>query len=376
MRENSERSECDSTFDERDDVAGRGGIAAGDENPISGTHHLRLGRLQMQVHDFVFRPNRHLLVFLVAFTVGFLMALLRRFLVIITIEGTSMSPTLEPGDRIVAIRWGHPSLLRKGSIVLVSPISSGSSEIDLFGDEPPFIKRIVAVSGDVVISSLDEIDESNRLNVEAQYDAEGERMWFVPAGHVFFRGDAPTGGFDSLTWGPLPTQRVLATMIGQLPSKANSAPSVTKKPRMVSIALVPGMRVPAFAAETINGQVITSENFTGKPVILIFASLRCAASRRMLADFALVSSLARKNGVCFSLVIFSEKNEIHPLISNDLTCMNVILASVKYNSMRNDFKVYATPSFCRFDINGVITHAGYPSVGDKSWVNILDEWKS
>jgi signal peptidase I len=151
----------------------------------------------------------------------------RRKLLVVTVENVSMYPNLLPGDRVLAVRTWPRRWIRRGDIVLVGPWSSGANSEKLLGKDKsiPFIKRVVGLSGDTLQSSILEVDEVLRPHLLYAHDSEGHRLWHIPPGHVFVRGDNPIGGFDSLSWGPIPFQSILAVVILRLSrNEAGGAP--------------------------------------------------------------------------------------------------------------------------------------------------------
>jgi signal peptidase I len=142
--------------------------------------------------------------------------LIRYFLVVVTVENVSMSPTLEPGDRILMIRRWPAKWLRKGQIVLVYPWRTSSTDPGLF-EVIPYIKRIIGLGGETITLTINqhvEIDHIHRHGLDKQ---QHQVLWPIPERHIFVRGDNSTGSIDSLTWGPLPFQSVLAVMLKKLP---------------------------------------------------------------------------------------------------------------------------------------------------------------
>ncbi len=140
--------------------------------------------------------------------------LIRFYLVVVIVKHESMLPTLAPGDRILAARHWPVQWLRKGWIVLVSPVCYSATRPTLF-DEEPYLKRIVALGGETY-----------------QADDQEGQTWVVPPGYVFVRGDYRGHSVDSLVWGPLPTRNVLGVILMTLPHKglapATSNPSWQK----------------------------------------------------------------------------------------------------------------------------------------------------
>jgi len=128
---------------------------------------------------------------------------------VVTVKGNSMSPTLQEGDRVVALSWWPKSCLRKGQVILFEPMYTVLL--------PPFdkrirsgqlsIKRIVAVPGEQVTTSMSDVQEGE----------QGRRIWHIPSGHVFVRGDNRSNSVDSAIAGPLPLQSVRGLVLMKLP---------------------------------------------------------------------------------------------------------------------------------------------------------------
>lgn len=129
-----------------------------------------------------------LLVALVA--AGGCVAAARVTLLIVTVQGSSMHPTLHHGDRVLVARR-RPRALVKNVVVLVrlpealNPTGSrnGSSLV---------LKRVVALPGDTVPGGVP-----------------------VPPGHVFLVGDAEDS-YDSRHFGPLRSDLVQGVVVTRL----------------------------------------------------------------------------------------------------------------------------------------------------------------
>ncbi|WP_345556297.1 S26 family signal peptidase [Streptomonospora halophila] len=121
----------------------------------------------------------------------------------ITVEGHSMRPALESGDRVL-IRRGARRAGRGSIVVVVRPriqsgwTESGPVERRLAGGEWS-IKRVVAVAGDPYPEPID-------------------RPGLVPEGHIAVLGDDPVS-VDSKHHGPCPRDRVLGVVVRRLGSR-------------------------------------------------------------------------------------------------------------------------------------------------------------
>lgn len=165
--------------------------------------------------------------------------LLRTFLLVVTVQYSSMSPTLEHGDRVIAMRKTPKSWLYKGRIVLIWPVPGIRIPVPASYQEPPYIKRIVAVSSETYMLAPDEkrvsyLKQGTTISSEtfvSTPDGKGlslispdhPKTWDIPAKHVFVRGDNREGSIDSAIWGPVPFRNILAVVLMKLPGKAEPA---------------------------------------------------------------------------------------------------------------------------------------------------------
>jgi signal peptidase I len=111
----------------------------------------------------------------------------RRLLLVVTVEGTSMQPTLQPGDRVlVRRRRGQPA---RGSVVVL-PKPAGT-------EEHWVIKRVAALPGDPVPAPV--------------RPAVGGAAT-VPPGRLVVLGDN-RHSTDSRRWGFVPVDQVVGSVV-------------------------------------------------------------------------------------------------------------------------------------------------------------------
>lgn len=134
--------------------------------------------------------------------------LLRRFLLLVTVSGGSMDPTLQEGDRVLVVRGWPAPLRRRGGIVVLEPWAAPDAAPLPIPASTLYIKRVIGLAGDTVVTTLDELQPGLQVELRAEHDGAGRRTWHIPSGHCFVRGDYPLRGSDSLGWGPVAVERV------------------------------------------------------------------------------------------------------------------------------------------------------------------------
>ena len=154
--------------------------------------------------------NPILIIFVAAFATSFI--LLSCF-ELLTINGSSMSPTLVEGRKIVVFRLAYGYRLpftKRGPIFSWGGISRNEIIIFTHPDSGvDLVKRCVAIEGDHVgltaTGRLIVYDES-----EAGNDANSER---VGKGFIYVAGDDPVTSVDSRHYGPIPVETVRGKVI-------------------------------------------------------------------------------------------------------------------------------------------------------------------
>lgn len=132
-------------------------------------------------------------------------ALVRRKLMLITVDGASMEPTYRSGDRLL-LRRSDGRRLRTGQVVVVTAPQSAEgwrpgARPAGYGPGNWLVKRAVAVAGEPVPSDV----------VAA---AKVESGSLVPSGQLVVRGDGVRSG-DSRLWGFVPVDQVLGVVLGR-----------------------------------------------------------------------------------------------------------------------------------------------------------------
>lgn len=123
----------------------------------------------------------------------------RRGLMVITVDGSSMSPTYESGDRVL-IRRGRRALRRGAVIVVAHPdVTTGwrhNAPLRGRGTGGWYIKRLAALAGD-------------------PYPPLMNRTGVVPDGTVVILGDNARS-LDSRLHGPCPRHQILGVVVRRM----------------------------------------------------------------------------------------------------------------------------------------------------------------
>ncbi|MFG1949392.1 S26 family signal peptidase [Nonomuraea sp. NPDC048826] len=123
----------------------------------------------------------------------------RRRIVVVTVSGISMTPTLRPGEKLLVRRCGL-SALKVGDIVVLEPPRAAVSR----AGTPWQVKRVAALPGDPIPVSAREASGALRA---------------VPDGALIVLGDN-TASDDSRRTGPYPGDRILGVVLRKLAGDA------------------------------------------------------------------------------------------------------------------------------------------------------------
>ncbi len=125
----------------------------------------------------------------------------RNGVVVVRVDGGSMTPTYRHGERVLAIRrWALPRVRRGDIVVLWSPDPSALRP----GAPQYIIKRVAALAGDLRPGGR--ADET------------------ISPQHIFVLGDADSSR-DSRSFGPLPRHMLVGRVVWRMPGNGRAQPA-------------------------------------------------------------------------------------------------------------------------------------------------------
>jgi signal peptidase I len=194
---------------------------------------------------------------------------IRSTFLIVTVEHQSMLPTLQHGDRVLALRRGFHRWIRRGSIVLIALPGDAA----LPGARSLYIKRVVALSETTITLPLSPQDSPSFSDSGATSRLPEEKTWHIPRHHLFVCGDNRASSADSREWGPVPLSSIRGLILTRLrPASPQTMPPERPVPPLPPNKLQPGDPAPLFSIVSQQGENIALQDYRGNSVLLLFIS--------------------------------------------------------------------------------------------------------
>ena len=133
--------------------------------------------------------------------------ILRRYVLLVTVEGISMAPTLRRGDRVIFLRGWPTKWLRRGDVVLIQ---------DFLVPNAFAIKRCVGLPGDRFVERHVVLGQVEHESISPLNEGELKAL-SIPSNAIFVEGDAPNS-IDSRAIGLVNTSKVAGIALLHVPS--------------------------------------------------------------------------------------------------------------------------------------------------------------
>lgn len=137
-----------------------------------------------------------------------------------------------------------------------------------------------------------------------------------------------------------------------------------------------GEQAPAFSAQTLEGEPVTLESYTGRgrATVLFFISAGCRPCRELLATLGNLLPGARQTGTDLILVSSDEREQAQALLTEFHLDIPMLLAPRERNPFFADYKITGTPSYCVIDDDGTVQSTGHPLPGLAAWKALTATW--
>lgn len=188
--------------EDRADISSNHALTNSAEEPLTTRRHLSMSKPKERESFISFLKEMPALVF-----TAVIIALVIRWLIVqpFYIPSQSMEPTLKPGDRVLVSKFIYKFTKPSPGDVIVFVAPNG--------DGRDFIKRIVAVEGDVVQVKDGELFVNGKLAGGKYETMPGDFSNWGPQkitkNHVFVMGDNRPNSMDGRVFGPLPESNIL-----------------------------------------------------------------------------------------------------------------------------------------------------------------------
>lgn len=273
--------------------------------------------------------------------------LIRLCLLVVTVQGQSMTPTLEPGDRILALRLFPRRWIRKERLVLVWP----PTEVSMMKGNPAVfcIKRVVA------------------LERETFSQPCGEQTWDIPLSHIFVCGDNREQSTDSRLWGPLPLENVRGLALLKLPRKSSQPPLPAP---LVKQGLPVGQVAPPFTVQTLHGETVTLSHYQGQNVLFLFIAAGKLIRIHLPSYLALAPGAAAQQ-TSIVLISISDRHLTQALVEELQIPLPVLIAPADNNPFLGDYHLSSIPSYCLVNREGKVQSSGGAIASSRAWRSLL-----
>lgn len=300
---------------------------------------------------------------IIFFSIIAAICVIRSIFLIVTVEHQSMLPTLQHGDRVLALRRGFHRWIRRGSIVLVPPPDSD----DLPEHFGLYIKRVVALGEATITLPFPQQNSPSFEHTTAQQDVPEEKTWQIPRNHLFVCGDNRANSIDSRRWGPIPLSNIRGLVLSRL--RPASSRAMAKEARTLASSpnqLQPGDPAPAFSIVSLQGETIVLQAYQGKVVLLLFLAPG-ALMRQCLPSYLAFAQRLEAFEVCTILAYDAAYYQMESWVEELAVCFPVLAVSPRQCPLLQEYRISFTPAYCLIGTDGCVLTSGLAMMGASFW---------
>ena len=142
------------------------------------------------------------------------------------------------------------------------------------------------------------------------------------------------------------------------------------------VTLKTGEKAPDFTAITLQGDIVSSKDYIGRSLLMLFMSPTCGPCLKALPEYEALYPLAKRADVDVLLVSFGDLEVTRRVLEANNVTVPTIVAPAETNPLKKDFGVSATPTFYFVYPDGLILSGGIPDATDKGWERMKELWQS
>jgi len=132
---------------------------------------------------------------------------------------------------------------------------------------------------------------------------------------------------------------------------------------------------PYFEAVDSNGNKVTLDDYFDQNVLFIYVMPGCKPCAESMSFYHKLARELQKIGVRTELVSLGQDIETKEFMSSLNITLPIIIAPMKINSLKTDYKVIGTPFYCYVDNTAIIRAGGFLDPKSKSWAVFIDSLK-
>jgi len=137
-----------------------------------------------------------------------------------------------------------------------------------------------------------------------------------------------------------------------------------------------GREAPAFTAETLHGETVSSTFYVGRTVAFLIVSPSCGPCREVVPSYEALRDGAEEADIELIVVSTGDADKTREFARELQIRLPILIAPQGVNPFMEDYKVTATPFYYLVDNQGKITARDVPRGGRKGseWNALVEMW--